>query len=80
MPKIARYPGLVKMLKRMTVKYVIALLEKECKILEKRVKQDHLMQQDLREAHSTLRKVNDLKKAIKYLKHKELSKNSHTRD
>lgn len=50
------------------MEFVIAILEKEKKTLETTIREQNLMMKDMRQATSTLKNINDIKKAVKILK------------
>lgn len=51
--------------------YVIYILEREKKMIDREIRNDELMQQDMKKARIALSKINELKKAIKILKQKK---------
>lgn len=51
--------------------YAIKTLEKEKKSIERNIRENNLMQADMRKATSELSKITELKKAIKILKIKD---------
>ncbi|MCK0132644.1 hypothetical protein MWU59_14140 [Flavobacteriaceae bacterium F08102] len=50
------------------MEYAIELLEENKKYLERKVIKTNLMQVDMRKATLELKKINELKRAIKFLK------------
>jgi hypothetical protein len=51
--------------------YAITLLEKEKKKIDREIRIDNLMQQDMKKARAEMSKLNELKRAIKILKQKQ---------
>jgi hypothetical protein len=50
--------------------YAITLLEQEKKKIGREIRNDNLMQQDMKKARAEMSKINELKRAIKILKQK----------
>ena len=50
--------------------YAIRLLESERKKIDRTIRSNNLMQQDMKKARAGLSKINELKRAIKILKQK----------
>jgi hypothetical protein len=50
--------------------YAINLLKSEKKKIDREIRNDNLMQQDMKKARAEMSKINELKRAIKILKQK----------